>query len=348
MKKLFYFLLFILFLISNSIKIHAQTLEETLSKISGEASKAYVLPIGSAFGSNLNSGWVRKAPSATKLSLDVDISFVAMATFFSDEGKTFSSSGDFRFSKAQAEQIVPSNITGATRQNIINEIISKYFNVSISGPTIVGSKNDSVKVVFPGQVIQGQNIGSKTIVLPVGGFLEDLPALPLFAPQVTVGTVYGTSVSLRILPEIEINKDLGKFKFSGFGIQHNPLVWFPFDLPLNVSLGYFTQSMEVGTIFKSSSSIFGVYASKRFGPGGLSIEPYGGISFESSKMEVGYDVVFDSPAGPQPSRISYELEGENSARFTLGTNINLGPIRVSVDYNMAKYSAISGAFSFGF
>ncbi len=341
-------ILSVLFSIIFLLNSKAQTLEETLLKISGDASKSYVLPIGSAFGSNLNSGWVRRAPSASKFSLDIDFNFVVMATFFGDNSKTFSSSGDFRFSRAQAEQIVPATITGAIRNSIIEKIIGKYFNVSISGPTIVGSKSDSVRVIFPGAVIQGQNLGSKTIVLPVSGFLEDLPVLPLAAPQLTVGTLYGTSVSLRILPEVEINKDLGKFKFSGFGIQHNPAVWLPFDLPLNVSLGYFTQSLGVGTIFNSSSSIFGIYASKKFGPSGLSIEPYGGLSFESSKIEVSYDVTFDSPTGPVPSKISYEMEGENSTRLTLGTNLNIGPVTLSIDYNISKYSALSGSLGFGF
>lgn len=333
------------FLVCNLLQAQSNDLEATLGKITGDASKAYVAPISSAFGANLNSGWVHSAPKATKFSLDIEIGFVAMATLFGDANKTFSSSGKFRFNSTQAEQLIPSNITGTQRTQIKNEILSRDFTVSISGPTIVGSKKDSVKVIFPGATIQGQTLGSKTIVLPVTGYLEELPALPLAALQVTVGTVFGTSVALRYLPEFDISPDLGKFKYFGFGLQHNPGMWIPFPLPVNVSVGYFTQSMEVGKVFKTSASMFGLFASKRFGPGFINIEPYAGLSFESSSIDVAYDVVYETPTGPTASRISYSLEGENSTRITLGATLKLALLGISVDYNIAKYNTVSASLN---
>lgn len=340
-KLIFFFVL----VFSSLIFSQGNSLEETLAKLTGDASKSYVSPISSAFGANLNSGWIHGAPSAKIFGVDIEVGFVAMATLFGDDNKTFSSSGSFRFDSLQADLLIPATITGAPRNSIRNEIRSRDFNVSISGPTIVGSNKDSIRVTFPGANIQGQNLGQKTIVLPVTGYLEELPALPLAAPQLTVGTVYGTSVSFRYLPEIQINEDLGKFKYFGFGLQHNPGAWLPVPLPLNVSAGFFTQTMEVGKIFKATSTMFGVFASKRFGPGALNIEPYGGFAFESSKIDVSYDVVFDTPTGDQPATISYSLEGENSARFIIGATLKLGIFGISVDYNMAKYNSVSGSFN---
>lgn len=343
MKKIFFISVSVIFF--NFIAIaQSNSLEETLAKLTGSASKSYVAPITSAFGANLNSGWVQGAPSSKIFGVDISIGLVAMGTFFSDENKTFSSSGSFRFDSSQADLLIPSNITGGTRNSIRNEIRSKDFEVSINGPTIVGSNKDSIRIIFPGAVIQGQTLGQKTIILPVTGYLEEMPLLPLAAPQVTLGTVYGTSISFRYLPEMEINQDLGKFKYSGFGIQHNPTAWLPVPLPVNVSVGYFTQSMEVGTIFKSSASIFGIFASKRFGPGALNIEPYAGFSFESSSIDVAYNVEYDTPTGKQPAVISYSIEGENSARFTIGATLKLALFSISLDYNMAKYNSVSGSF----
>lgn len=332
------------FLIAHGF-VQAQTsdLEKTLAKITGDASKAYVAPISSAFGANLNSGWVHGAPKATKFSLDIDVGFVVMATLFGSQNQTFSSKGSFRFNSDQAEQLIPSSITGARRTQIKNEILSRDFTVTINGPTIVGKKTDSVKVVFPGATIEGETLAQKTIVLPITGYLEELPALPLIVPQVTVGTVFGTQVSLRILPEFDISPDLGKFKYTGFGIQHNPTMWIPFPIPVNVSLGYFTQTLEVGKIFKTSASMFGIFASKRFGPGALNIEPYAGLSLESSTTDVQYDVVYDTPTGPSPAKIKYSLEGENSSRFTIGATLKLLLLGLSVDYSIAKYNTVSAS-----
>ncbi len=342
MKNLLTFFVLFLFVFTGA---NAQNLEETLGKITGDASKAYVAPISSAFGANLNSGWVRSAPRPVKFGIDINVGLVVMATLFGDQNKTFSSSGKFRFNAAQAEQLIPSDITGSPRESIKNEIITRDFTVSISGPTIVGSNKDSVKVLFPGAVIQGRTLGSKSITLPVTGYLEELPALPLIAPQVTLGTVFGTQIALRMLPEIEISKDLGKFKYFGFGIQHNPTVWLPVKLPVNVSLGYFTQSLEVGKIFKTSASMFGVFASKRFGPGALNIEPYAGFSFESSNIDVAYDVTYDSPTGSVKNTIKYGLEGENSSRLTIGATLKLLLLGISVDYSLAKYNSVSASLN---
>lgn len=341
------FLLFSLIFLVSSAFLQAQTseLEQTLAKITGDASKAYVAPISSAFGANLNSGWVHSAPKATKFSLDIEVGFVAMATLFGSSNQTFSSSGSFRFNSAQAEQLIPSNITGTQRAQIKNEILSRDFTVTISGPTIVGKNTDSIKVVFPGATIQGQTLAQKTIVLPVTGYLKELPALPLAVPQVTLGTVFGTQVAFRYLPEFDISPDLGKFKYTGFGIQHNPTMWFPFPIPINLSVGYFTQSLEVGKVFKTSASMFGIFASKRFGPGALNIEPYLGFSMESSNIDVQYDVVYDTPTGSSPATIKYTLEGENSTRITIGATLKLALLGLSVDYSLAKYNTVSASLN---
>lgn len=341
MKLRFLIISFFFFTTSGLLQAQNSDLEQTLAIITGDASKAYVAPISSAFGANINSGWVHGASKATIFSFDIEVGLVAMATLFGSPNQTFSSSGKFRFNNAQAEQLIPPNITGQTRTNIKNEILSTDFTVKISGPTIVGKKTDSVKIEFPGAVIQNQMLGAKTLVLPVTGYLEELPALPLVVPQLTLGTVFGTQVSFRYLPEFEINPDLGKFKYTGFGIQHNPTMWFSFPIPVNVSVGYFTQSLEVGKVFKTSASMFGLFVSKRFGPGALNIEPYAGFSLESSSIDIEYDVVYDTPTGPSPAKIKYSLEGENSSRITIGATLKLALLGISVDYSLAKYNTAS-------
>lgn len=347
MKTRYTYILVLTFFAFSSL--FSQTLEETLQKITGNASKSYVAPISSAFGANLNSGWVHSAPKAKKFGFDLEFGFVAMATLFSDANKTFSSNGTFRFNSDQAELLIPSNITGSERTQIKNEILNTDFTVRISGPTIVGSKNDSIKILFPGAVIRGRTLEEKELILPVTGYLEELPALPLIVPQVSFGTVFGTAVVLRYLPDIEINKDLGKVKYFGFGLQHNPTMWLPISLPLNVSVGYFTQKMEVGKIFSTSASMFGIFASKRFGPGALNIEPYAGFSLESSSIDVAYDVTYDTPTGgTTTSQIKYTLEGENSTRFTIGATLKLLLLGISVDYSIAKYNTVSASLNFKF
>ena len=88
--------------------LHAQdeSLEETLEKLTGDAAAAYVAPISSAFGANLNSGWFRRAPKAATFSFNFEAGLVVMGSFFPTDADHFSVTGDFRFNEQEAEYLV--------------------------------------------------------------------------------------------------------------------------------------------------------------------------------------------------------------------------------------------------
>lgn len=335
-----------------SFTAKAQTLEETLSKLASTAGKAYVAPIISAFGSNLNSGWVSSVPSASKVGFHLDIKIAAMGSFFSDENKIFNTSGKFLFISSQVDQILSSsNITTSNPMysTLKTELLKTEFDVNFSGPTIVGSKNQFLKINFPGKKVTVQNqeftLSPKNFdVAEVKGFLDELPALPTAAPQITVGTVMGTNVSVRYLPDVDI-QDLGKFTFFGIGAIHNPGVWFANPLPVDIGVGYFTQKMKVGDIFESTANQFGLYVSKTFGVV-ISITPYAGMVSENSKTTVSYDYQLD-PSIPK-SKLKFELEGENTTGFVVGFNLHLAAININADYKIAKTKTASAGISLGF
>lgn len=325
-------------------------LQYTLGKLAESAAKGYVAPIVSGFGADLNSGWIHRAPGSVKSSFDLEIGIVAMGSFFSSPSKSFSISAPYKFDYYSADRMLPSNYTGAYRDSLRQQIMNIPFNVTISGPTIVGSKGDSVKVNFSGGtatvtyngVKQTVNVNPVVVNTGVTGFLENLPALPMGAPQISLGTIYGTSVALRFLPSVTLDSKLGNLSYLGFGFQHNPSVWFGYQMPVDISLSFFTQTLKVGTIFQSSATEFGLFASKRFGPGALNITPYLGFLFESSSMSVSYDLQTTGPDGRQISTpVSFSLTGENATRLTTGLSIKLVFINISADYSFARYSTAS-------
>ncbi len=347
MKQNIFFILFALF----SFNLTAQSLEETLSNLSSSGASAYIAPISGAFGANLNSGWFNGAPPASKLSVNVELKIVASGTFFSDENKSFSTAGTYRYTSSQIDQILQNASSLPPGSAIYNqvkaEMLLKDFSVQFSGPTIVGSKNDFMEVKFPGETIQGQSIGEYSVKLNgVAGFLNDLSLLPQPGVQLNLGTVYGTDVSFRYFPSIEIS-DLGKFSMFGFGIMHNPGVWLKNPLPLDVAFGFFHQSLEVGSLFEASATQFGIIASKTFGAG-ISITPYAGLTFESSTTKVTYDRIFTTPAGSVNIPISFENDGENSAAFTLGAAFDLFIMKLNLDYKLASVNTASIGLSFGY
>lgn len=358
-KRHFFALMFLIMsCISHVQYAQSQSLNETLENLGRDVATAYVKPIVSGFGADLNSGWMYRAPKATKFGFDFDFGFVVMGAFMPDDAKKINESAQFQFEPSIVDQITSSITDPTIRANVRNHFYNNPITVTVTGATIVGAKTDSLRAVFTGgnysvTTSSGPytvNLNPANITLPVGGLLEDISLLPFVAPQFSVGTVYGTKLAFRYLPEIEVDKKIGKFNYFGFGIQHNPFMWLPVsEPPVDVSLGFFTQSMKVGSILETRATMFGVQASKTYGPGALNVTPYAGLSLESSKMTITYTFNAPNPiAGqpPVPTPISFELDGENSARLTLGVSFKLAIIKLNADYNISKFNSLSAGLGF--
>jgi hypothetical protein len=356
-------------------QVQAQTLEETMTKLAGSAASAYVNPIVTGFGADLNGGWFHKAPKAEMYGFDLEFGVVAMGTFPGAAAKTIpaGTQGLFRFTggyysgdfidnpdgtKSQAEALAE-NINGwsffspSQKQQVIDKIAAQDFTVGITGGTIVGSKTDTIKIVFPEQPVDfGAPIGSQTVpgssvAIPnVAGLLENVSVIPLGAPQLSIGTIAGTQLTFRYLPSVQISSDLGKFSYFGFGIQHNPGLWLANPLPVDVAVSFFTQTLKAGTIFKTTATAFGVNVSKRFGPGALNVTPYAGFMIESSKMTFDYTAQFTNSLGTQEVPVHLELEGANKSRLTLGLSIKLLFLNINADYNLGKYNSATAGLMF--
>lgn len=353
------------FLAATGSVLRAQTFEETMQKLSLDAAKAYVNPIVSGFGTDLNGGWFHRAPRATMLGFDLEFGVVGMGTFFKDENKSFSSSGTFSFTQAQAQALtdfvnsdasIPAPSKAVVQNYLVSQITQVPFTLSVSGPTVVGSKTDSVKIQFNSKTYNVPGYGQVTVpgqyvALPVVGFLQDLKALPLAAPQLSIGTFVGTQFTFRYLPSQDI-KDLGKATYFGWGIQHNPGIWFGAvdALPVDLSLSFFTQKIKFGDLFQSKATEFGVNVSKRLGWGFLNLTPYAGFMFESSTMSFAYNFYAPDPSNNyQPTKleqVSFDLDSANKSRLVLGLSIKLLFVNVNADYNFGKYNSATAGVMF--
>ncbi len=336
------------------------TLEETLQALSQSAAQSYLNPISSAYGSDLNAGWFHHAPKPKKFGFDLEVGFVAMGTFFDDSKKEFSTSGSFRFRKEQAQAMTENlNLTDPDLQNaLINEIISNDYDVNISGATVIGDTANFITVKFTGRDISfidpstgdstSVHVGDSQTILPIAGYnkLANIKALPLMAPQFSLGTVLGTQATIRYLPKTRLNDDLGDFTYFGFGIQHNPAAWLPVDLPIDIAASYYTQNLKIGDLFETSATAFGINVSKEIGWAGLNITPYGGYMRESSKMRVTYDMQYDMPDGSTGTiPIDFEMTGENTNRITAGLSVRFLLININADYNWGQYNSVSAGIT---
>lgn len=353
------------------LSINAASLEETLEVLSGDAARNYVKPMVTSFGSDMNSGWFHKVPAAKLLGWDLEFGFVFMGTMFTDKDDDFSVDGKFRFTEDQARELIDNTTStpippGAVYDALVEQIISQEFPVEIAGPTITGPSYDDmgtanpdddlnyIYIYFPEKVFTVDNnsytVDNHYIKLPFGGLLEDVSFMPLTAPQLSIGTVYGTQLSFRYLPEVELTPEIGNLKYSGFGIQHNPKAWIPVDIPADFALAFFTQNMEIGSVAEASASTYGINVAKTFGAKLLSVTPYLGLSGESSKMKFHYEYPTGStsPGVPETVKIKFDVKGKNTSKVTTGLSFRIALVNLNFDYNIARYPSASMGMMFNF
>lgn len=324
---------------------NADDLETTLQKLSKDAGTAYVGPVVSAFGADLNGGWFHESPRPVWWGFDIEAGVVFMGAMFGDTHKDFSVSGSFRLNRDQASQLVTTmGLDSASRADAIDSLISRDVTIAISGPTIVGREADSVRLNFTAPSYNGISIPTQSLALPVVGLMEDVTLFPIAAPQITVGTLLGSMATIRYYPGQTIKK-IGKVNYFGLGIQHNPVFWIPSlrKFPVNVAVNFTTQTLSVGTLIKCRTSSVGLQASKRLGFYLLNLTPYLGLGYERSSIDIAYQYQIDRP-GLLPATtqdVRFTLRGENTTRATVGLNFKLLIVNVNADYNFGKYSSFT-------
>lgn len=339
----------ILFFVA-SPKIFPQSIGETLSNLSSDAVLKYSEPVIDAFGSSMNSGWFTGLPSSSN-GIHAKLRFVGVGSFFTDDLRTFSHTGNLRLTSSQVDEILYSSgydpNTIPDYESIKNEILSRDWEVLFNGPTITGNYDEFLKVDFPTAEIQGYTIDQYTLELTdVRGYLNNIDVMPSPALQFDLGSFIGTGVSVRYFRGINL-QDLGIVSVWGTGLIHNLNYWFDDPLPLEIGFGYYFQSFKVGDIFTNTASQYGMFISKRIG-GRISIEPYAGLTYETSRSEINYKYEFDSPAGRQELQLNIDYNGDQTVNLALGTSINLSIFVLNFDYKFGGTNTGTVGVGFGF
>lgn len=325
---------------------------EEIQQLTETAARGYIAPIITNFGADLNGGLFHKAPSPVVFQLNFEVGATLMGSFIDDRKRTFKTQGDIRFSDAQAD-LLTASIPDATARNEVKQILlSQEFYVTFLGPTVTGSKKEKLKMVYDQQTFQTSQgpvtIPQTTFELPVTGVLSDYSIVPLATPQLRVGTLIGTMFSFRYIPKIEINPKVGRFQYVGFGIMHNPDIWFGGKLPFDVGIGFFTQTFSLSTdLITATSTSYDFRISKTFGKTGLNMTPYAAFLIEQAEFDIKYPYTVKVNNVKQTQTVSFSLESENTYRLTLGMGFRILAFNFYVDYNIAKINSVTGSFFIG-
>ncbi len=182
------------------------------------------------------------------------------------------------------------------------------------------------------------NVGTiSTAIKLLPGY--NLAVVPSAAPEVAIGTLFGTQAIIRYMPKMNVG-DMGDFEYLGWGLRHNFDQYIPVPLfPLNIAASFYTQSIKLGEIVDSRTLNFGIQTSLNILP---IVTPYLGYQLEKTSMKFKYTYKYIDYNGMQMSvPVSFTNETDFSGRFLAGLSFRFLLVNINVDYSFSKYNAFS-------
>lgn len=341
-----------------SASFAAGDLTSDIEQMTGDATKAYMAPLTSAVGADLNAGYFNHSPKPELWGIDLQAGLTFVGSSFTDT-KTFATGGNIALSRSMAGEIATQLVdesgipTGFIRSDAIKAITDsltgKRVGVRFQGPTAVGSTTETVNMIVtssPNVTVGAKSYDAtgRSAGTPISGTgLDGLLGIPLFYPQFNIGTAAGTQIAFRGFPGSLDVEGLGEISFWGLGINHNPGYWndkenyLPLGINSSVTATY--TSLSIGDNFSWSGWSLGVMASRRVGFRFLNLTPYAGLGMEGSTLELKYQYDAGVPGVP-PVDVSIEQDGDAFLYLNGGLGLRLGIF--NFDFG-GRYSANPGA-----
>ena len=306
----------------------AQGIEERIRELGAENGRLYLRPVVTGLGAGMNSAWFESA--GTLDLFHVDFSLRAMGTIVPEEGDGF-------------QPVLPSSVR-------VEELGNREFqdpygsSAGLVTPTATG-QGPGISVQPQGAFrdsLVARELDPAAFALPFPrGF--DIPAVPLAVLQGSVGLPVGTEATLRLIPSIEIDEDIGELQSFGFGLKHEVSRWFTDPLPLDLAVAGGIQSFDAGEYLSADSRYVAGIASKELAV--LTVFASGAL--EESDVDVAYTL--ENPRLPDSgTTIAFSDEGENSSRFTTGFNLDLLFLQAGAAYTFSAYDVVDAHLGLSF
>ena len=270
-------------------------------------------------GASLNTAFYHSADLHDILGFDVGFK-IGMVSF-TDENKTYT----FKTPSSLTFTPVPGGPSFGLTAGV-------DYPSEVVAPTLVGAATD-----VPIQSYASSPVGAQTLLIMPKGL--DIAALPLPMPQAAIGLPFGLEVIGRFIPTISAG-DAGKFSYTGFGLRYDIDQWLPL-FPVDIAVHFATQKLTFkndadADVFTASAMAYGVEVSKKL----LFITAYAGFQLENSTMSIAPYTYKDQVSGQSIAINGFDIDGENSSRFTVGVRMLLLILNVHAEYSLAAQPVI--------
>ncbi|MBM4130485.1 hypothetical protein FJ250_05570 [bacterium] len=289
----------------------AEELEGLLEDVTGEYAQAYLAPFTHSFGPNLNGGIFHTA-AIPRSRLTIEFGVKATATHLAEEDQSF---------QTVIENVDLSDYDNTFASGTMGDIV-------MSGPTVFG--DDEAMGSVAGYINGVQVFSQETIE----GLVKTRYS-PMAVPQASLAGIAGLRATVRWLPEVDLG-EIGKTKVFGYGLQWGINTVAP-TLPIDIMVGFFNQTVEVGTLIETDASSMFVAASKAFPLATI----YAGYAKEDAETDIAYTY------GGDDSAVAFTVEGTQESRFTVGATLNV-LAKLNVEMGHGDLTTYTAGLMFGF
>lgn len=173
-------------------------------------------------------------------------------------------------------------------------------------PTIVG----------PREIVTVNGLNGTSYTFPAG---LGVKSLLLAAPQITVGSIFGTEFNVRFVG-YDFGGDFGKLQFLGGGVRHDVGRYFLKNSRVKISAEYCYQQLKVGNYADLTTHKVGVYAGHQW----RLFHYYGYLGYQKGAMNIDYEGSTDASA------IHVPLTNQNPLLLAAGMGVRLWIFRLNV------------------
>lgn len=275
------------------------SLEDNLSAYVGDNAEGYLGPLRDGIGGTLNSG-LFMYPGVPSSGFHFRLDARAMIADYNDEDRTFLATTDPSFGDNPQTVEVPT-VIGSTE------------SITVSDPTT------GAIYTFP------------------GGF--DIGQLGLAAPQITVGSFFGTEFLGRWIAVEPGDLQVQKLELWGIGARHSINEWFR-SLPVDISIHGMYQEFKVDEdLIDATTLSLGGVVGKSFGI----LAGYAGLSYNSVEMDARYV----SDASGQSEEVTVQLEKQSNVDLGLGATVKFGFLHLNGEYHIAERNSYALGIGLG-
>jgi hypothetical protein len=233
--------------------------------------------------------------------------------------------------------------------------IKKGFHLSFGVHGMLARISDDQRVFMakteggfsPAQTVEAPTIFGKAEPVMVTGIAGtvfafpsglDVERLPLAVPQVTLGALFGTEATVRLM-QMDLGDTFKQLKLMGYGVRHSISQYIP-AFPIDLAAAVYMQQFKIGDIVDANALYYGVQASKKLSL----LTLYGGIGISQSLMKIRYE----SDITGDPVDIAFDLDTAGRLCATAGLCIDLGGLYLNADYNMGAQNILTAGLGFSF